>query len=131
MKYACHRVENIVGTGQNADHQHFLLFPQCFQKATFYGFLKDGLVLLGFNVTGTAKVISWHTCVTWLSNTNTYTTFFLKPLTTFLKCFRGERRKKVCLNQVSNSQPPGHESDTLTTEPPRRGVRSRDWVVKR
>ena len=33
----------------------------------------------------------------------------------------GERRKyagkKVCLSQVSNSQPPGHESDTLTTEP--------------
>ena len=29
---------------------------------------------------------------------------------------RGE--KKVRLNRVSNSQPPGHESDTLTTEPP-------------
>ena len=23
--------ENIVGKGQNAGHQHFLLFPQCFQ----------------------------------------------------------------------------------------------------
>ena len=30
-------------------------------------------------------------------------------------------RKKVRLNQVSNSQPPGHESDMLTTTPPRRG----------
>ena len=51
--------------------------------------------------------------------------FFPKPPTTFLTCFcRGERRKhagkKSCLNRRSNSQPPGHESDTLTTEPPRR-----------
>ena len=29
-----------------------------------------------------------------------------------------EMRKKVGLNRESNSQPPGHESDTLTTEPP-------------
>ena len=54
--------------------------------------------------------------------------FFPKPPTTFLTCFcRGERRKyagkKSRLNQGSNSQPPGHESDTLTTEPPRRGLR--------
>ena len=52
--------------------------------------------------------------------------FFLKPPTTFLTCFcRGERRKyagkKSCLNRGSNSQPPGHESDTLTTEPTGRG----------
>ena len=53
--------------------------------------------------------------------------FFPKPPTTFLTCFcRGERRKharkKSRLNQGSNSQPPGHESDTLTTEPPGRGT---------
>ena len=51
--------------------------------------------------------------------------FFQKPPTTFLTCFcRGERRKyagkKSRLNRGSNSQPPGHESDTLTTEPPGR-----------
>ena len=51
--------------------------------------------------------------------------FFPKPPTTFPTCFcRGERRryagKKSLLNRGSNSQPPGHESDTLTTEPPRR-----------
>ena len=45
--------------------------------------------------------------------------FFPKPQTTFLTCFcRGERQKytgsKVCLNRGSNSQPPGHESDTHT-----------------
>ena len=52
--------------------------------------------------------------------------FFPKPPTTFHTCCRGERRKyagkKVHLNWVSNSQPPGHESDTLTTEPPSRGT---------
>ena len=27
------RIENIVGKEENAGYQHFLLFPQCFQKA--------------------------------------------------------------------------------------------------
>ena len=53
--------------------------------------------------------------------------FFPKPPTTFLTCFcRGERRKnagkKSRLNWGLNSQPPGHESDMLTTEPPGRGL---------
>ena len=52
--------------------------------------------------------------------------FFPRPPTTFLTCFcRGERRKyarkKSRLNRGPISQPPGHESDTLTTEPPGRG----------
>ena len=32
--------ENIVGQGENAGYQHFLLFPQWFQKASFLGLLK-------------------------------------------------------------------------------------------
>ena len=28
-------VQNIEGKGENAGNQHFLLFPQCFQKASF------------------------------------------------------------------------------------------------
>ena len=53
--------------------------------------------------------------------------FFPKPPTTFLTYFcRSERRKyagkKSRLNQGSNSQPPDHESDTLTTEPTGRGI---------
>ena len=32
MNFAMERVENIVGKGENAGYQHFLLFPQCFQK---------------------------------------------------------------------------------------------------
>ena len=52
--------------------------------------------------------------------------FFPKPPTTFLTCFcRGGRgkytRKKSRLNQGSNSQPRGQESDRLTTEPPVQG----------
>ena len=37
-------VENIVGKGENAGYQHFLLFPQCFQKASCPGSLKVGIV---------------------------------------------------------------------------------------
>ena len=32
-KVVYHRIENIVGKEENAGYQHFLLFPQCFQKA--------------------------------------------------------------------------------------------------
>ena len=54
--------------------------------------------------------------------TSTNTTFFPKPPTTFLMCFcRGERQKyarqKIRLYQITNSEPPGHESDTLATGP--------------
>ena len=38
------RVENIVGKGENAGYQHFLLFPQCFQKACLSGSLTVGIV---------------------------------------------------------------------------------------
>ena len=35
LKFVFGRVENIVGKGENAGFQNFLLFPQCFQKAPF------------------------------------------------------------------------------------------------
>ena len=38
------RVENIVGKGESAGYQHFLLFPQCFQKASNAGSKKFGIV---------------------------------------------------------------------------------------
>ena len=37
-------VENIVGKGENAGYQHFLLFPQYFQKVSPLGSLKVGIV---------------------------------------------------------------------------------------
>ena len=88
------------------------------------------LVVLGFKATLTAKVISWwsvtHIVLTQL--------FFPNLPTTFLTCFcRGERRKyagkKSRLNRGSNSQPPGLESDTLTTEPPGRGSKNEHIII--
>ena len=79
------------------------------------------LVVLGFNATLTTKVISWwsvtHVFPGFLTPVLTQLSF-PKPPTSFLTCFsRGERQKyagkKVCLNRGSNSQPLGHESDTL------------------
>ena len=37
-------VENIMGKGENAGNQHFLLFPQCFQKAFLLGSMKVRIV---------------------------------------------------------------------------------------
>ena len=44
LKFELGRVENIVGKGQNAGYQHFLLFPQCFQKLFFPEVLKVGIM---------------------------------------------------------------------------------------
>ena len=35
------RLENIIGKGENAGNQHFLLFPQCFQKSFSLGVVKS------------------------------------------------------------------------------------------
>ena len=37
LKFVMGRVENIVEKGENAGYQHFLLFPQYFQKASYIG----------------------------------------------------------------------------------------------
>ena len=42
-KFLLERVENIVEKGENAGYQHFLLFPQCFQKLSFQEMLKVGI----------------------------------------------------------------------------------------
>ena len=44
LKIVWGRVENIVGKQENAGYQHFLLFPQCFQKASYTGSLNVRLV---------------------------------------------------------------------------------------
>ena len=44
LNFVVGRVENIVGKGENAGYQHFLLFPQCFQKFCAPGSLKVGIV---------------------------------------------------------------------------------------
>ena len=44
MKLFSDRVENIVGKGENAGYQHFLLFPQCFLTASLSELVKVGMV---------------------------------------------------------------------------------------
>ena len=77
------------------------------------------LVVLWFNATSTVKVMRCTCVLYWLSHNSTDTTSFPKPPATFLTCFsRGERRKytekKVRLNQISNSQPPGQTCSPLS-----------------
>ena len=44
LKFVLGRLENIVEKGENAGYQHFLLFPQCFQRASFSVSLKVEIV---------------------------------------------------------------------------------------
>ena len=50
------RVGNIVGKGENADYQRFLLFLQCFTKSSSSGCPKLGLCGKELNMT------YFHTC---------------------------------------------------------------------
>ena len=43
LKFVTGKVENLVRKGENAGYQHFLLFPQCFQKLSFSGLVKVGI----------------------------------------------------------------------------------------
>ena len=44
LKFVSKMIENILGKGENAGNQHFLLFPKCFQKPPFSTLLKVGIV---------------------------------------------------------------------------------------
>ena len=44
LKFVLQRTENIVGKRGNTAYQHFLLFPQCFQKPSLSGSLKVWIV---------------------------------------------------------------------------------------
>ena len=44
LKFVLGRGENIVRKGENAGYQHFLLFPQYFQKFSYTGSLKVVIV---------------------------------------------------------------------------------------
>ena len=47
QKFLMEWVQNKAGKEENAGYQHFLLFPHCFQKASFSGSLKVGTVWEG------------------------------------------------------------------------------------
>ena len=69
LKFVLKRLENIVGKGENAGYLHFLLFLQCFQKASFQGSLKVGIVWN--RVKGTEKqclYITYEKIGEWLSS---------------------------------------------------------------
>ena len=57
LKYGLLKVENIEGKGENAGKQHFLLFPQCFQKASFSGSLK--VVIVWIDPLPDDKILDW------------------------------------------------------------------------
>ena len=44
VKFVLGRVENIMGKGETAGHQHFLLFPIMFSKGSFLRALKVRIV---------------------------------------------------------------------------------------
>ena len=50
LKFMLGPVANIVGKGENAGYQHFLLFPQCFQKLFFQEVSKVGIIWEMVNV---------------------------------------------------------------------------------
>ena len=41
LKFVLRSVENILGKGENAGYQHFLLFPKMFSKAFFLRVVKE------------------------------------------------------------------------------------------
>ena len=49
LKFVLGRIGNIVGKGENAGYQHFLLFPQCRQRASDTESLKVVIVWYRFN----------------------------------------------------------------------------------
>ena len=50
IKFVFHGVENTMGKRENADYQHLLLFPQCFQKAFPQGRQNPGCFCKGLNI---------------------------------------------------------------------------------
>ena len=61
LEFVLGRVENNVGKGENAGFQHFLLFPQCFQKASFLGSLRVGIVWYRVNTVTNLQPVTFLT----------------------------------------------------------------------
>ena len=80
LKFVLGRVENIMGKGENAGNQHFLLLPYCFQKASLSGSVKVDIVWYRVNYW-------WRYYVTnlfFLSHISNKTFFYDKQLVYFL-----------------------------------------------
>ena len=59
LKVVLRLVENIFGKGENTGYQHFLLFPQCFQKASYTGSLKAVIVCRRVDPLLDDKTLDW------------------------------------------------------------------------
>ena len=123
-----------MGKGEIARYEQFLLFPQCFQKFCFPGASKGVIAWEWVNATLTAEVTSWrsvtHMCFLAFSHQYYHNISFQSHRLLFSHAsaeVRGENTpetKVASTGDRTHKQPPGHESDTLTTEPPGRGFDS-------
>ena len=99
LKFVLERVENIVGKGENAGYQHFILFLQCFlvgkgENAGYQHFL---LFLQYFEKATFSKVIKTRDCV-------------VKSKAPFHRTFRSDQYlpsngTKACLILTENFEP--------------------------
>ena len=145
-------MENIVGQKENAAYQHFLPFPQCFQK-TFssspFPPVHQKSSLCGNGLTSTCHKIlqsskltnvciqpfecnskwwtSFHLCVFWLS--------LSKATDYFSHNFMHQRwdRKKIVVKESLSVRcrplPPGHDLDRLPVELPGQGFRTLGFLI--
>ena len=73
-KFVLKTEENIVGKGENAGNQHFILFPHCFQKLSFSGLLKARAVWKRVK----RKKMLWKRRKYWLPAFSLFSTMFSK-----------------------------------------------------
>ena len=101
-------MENNVGKGENAGYQHFLFFPQCFQKASFSRLLKGGIVWYRFNPFPNDKLYTLQNWKRFADDNFKFNPFPNKPwslcvcFTSFLKTL-WEKEKLLDTNNFSFS----------------------------
>ena len=142
------RLEYMVGKGENAGYQHCLLFPQCFQKASFPGLFDKELskqsltsslvlmkprtfvnkctvsmvwwlVVLGFNATLTAKVMSWrsvmHMCFLAFSHRYQHNFSYQSHILLFSHASEEVRGENTPERKVASTWDQTHNHQVMTT----------------
>ena len=104
-------------------YQHFLHFPHCLQKASCPGSLDGWLVVLGFNATLTAKIISWqsvtHMCFLAFLHQHKHNFPFQSHRLLFSYASAEVRSENMLENKVASTwdQTPNHQVISLTGSP--------------
>ena len=100
-------------------HNYILIWTHWLKKKA-WGQHCGWLVVLGFNATLTAKVISWrsvmHVFPGFLKLVLTQL-FFSKPLTTFLTCFRRDERRNMPERKVASNGDQTHNHQVMSPTP--------------